>query len=100
MIRYYGGVREVAREISSAADGALNAYRDGRVTEEPQITDRIIGAIEDRIGRKRPDEEAAQNDKGEISHWTPPVHQIDSSKEIMTMRRTLFSSASIGQLVA
>lgn len=66
MIRYYGGVRELAREISSAADGALNAYRDGRVTEEPQITDRIIGAIEDRIGRKRPDDEASQNDKSKI----------------------------------
>ena len=66
MIRYYGGVREVAREISSAADGALKAYRDGRVTEEPQITDRIIGAIEDRIGRKRQDEEAPPNDEGEI----------------------------------
>lgn len=66
MIRYYGGVREIAREISSAADGALNAYRDGRVTEEPQITDRIIGAIEDRIGRKRPDEEAPPNDEGGI----------------------------------
>ena len=66
MIRYYGAVREVAREISSAADGALKAYRDGRVTEEPQITERIIGAIEDRIGRSRQDEEAPPNDQGGI----------------------------------
>ena len=57
MIRYYGSVRETAREIAKAADGALNAYRNGRVTEEPQITDRIIGAIEDRIGSGRPDDE-------------------------------------------
>lgn len=67
MIRYFGGVREVAREISSAADGALNAYRDGRVTEEPNITERIIGAIEDRIGGKRPDGEARPYDRGATS---------------------------------
>ena len=67
MIRYYGGVREVAREISSAANGVLNAYRDGQVTEEPKITERIIGAIEDRIGGKRPDGEARPYDRGATS---------------------------------
>ena len=50
MIRHLHSVRGIAREISGAANGALEAYRSGRVEEEPQITDRIIGAIEDRIG--------------------------------------------------
>ncbi len=49
MIRRLKGVRRVAREISDAADGALDAYREGRVEEEPQLTDRILGAIENRI---------------------------------------------------
>ena len=52
MIRDYASVRQVAREISDAADGALDAYREGRVEEEPQITDRILGAIENRVGSK------------------------------------------------
>ncbi|MXY42440.1 MAG: hypothetical protein F4160_13185 [Rhodospirillaceae bacterium] len=50
MIRHLHSVRGVAQEISDAADGALEAYRNGRVEEEPQITDRIIGAIENRVG--------------------------------------------------
>ena len=49
MIRHLKSVRKIAREISSAADGALDSYREGRVEEEPQLTDRILGAIEDRI---------------------------------------------------
>ena len=53
MIRHLKDVRKVAREISDAADGALDAYREDRVVEEPQLTDRILGAIEDRI-RNRP----------------------------------------------
>lgn len=62
MIRDYASVRDVAREIAAAADGALDAYRAGRVEEEPQITDRIIGAIEDRIGRKLPSDDALADD--------------------------------------
>lgn len=50
MIRHFHNVRNIARVISTAADGALEAYRDGRVEEEPQLTDRIIGAIENRVG--------------------------------------------------
>ena len=54
MIRHLHSVRGIAREIAGAANGALEAYRSGRVEEEPQITDRIIGAIEDRIGPDSP----------------------------------------------
>ena len=54
MIRHLHSVRGIAREISGAADGALGAYRNGRVKEEPQITDRILGAIEDRVGSDSP----------------------------------------------
>lgn len=52
MIRHLKSVRKIAREISNAADGALDSYREGRVEEEPQLTDRILGAIEDRIRRR------------------------------------------------
>ena len=49
MIRRLRSVRKIAREISDAADGALDSYREGRVEEEPQLTDRILGAIEERV---------------------------------------------------
>ncbi len=49
MIRRLKSVRKIAREISDAADGALDSYREGRVEEEPQLTDRILGAIEERV---------------------------------------------------
>lgn len=61
MIRHLKGVRKIAREISDAADGALDPYREGRVEEEPQLTDRILGAIEDRI-LSRPLEEIPSGD--------------------------------------
>lgn len=53
MINNPGMVRAVARKIADAADGAMDAYREGRVLQEPQITDRILGAIEERL-RARP----------------------------------------------
>ena len=53
MLQRYKMVREVAREISEAANGAFDAYLEGRVGEEPQITDRILGAVEDRIRTRR-----------------------------------------------
>ena len=49
MIRRLKSVRRIAREISDAANGALDSYLEGRVEEEPQLTDRILGAIEDRV---------------------------------------------------
>ena len=54
MIRHLRGVRKIAREISDAADKALDSYHQGRVVEEPQLTDRILGAIEDRIESQPP----------------------------------------------
>lgn len=52
MLRHYGMVREVAREISAAANNAFKAYVEDRMAEEPQITERILGAIEERIKNK------------------------------------------------
>ena len=52
MLRHYAMVRTIAREISEAANGAFGAYLEDRVVEEPQITDRILGAIEERINNQ------------------------------------------------
>lgn len=49
MLRHHGMVTAVADAISEAANGAFSAYREGRVTEEPHITERISGAIEERL---------------------------------------------------
>lgn len=49
MLRHYGMVTAVADAISEAANGAFSAYSEGRVTEEQHLTERICGAIEERL---------------------------------------------------
>lgn len=49
MNRRMYGVRKIATEISNAADSVIAAYKENRVFEEPDLTSRIIGAIEDRV---------------------------------------------------
>ena len=41
--------RKIAREITDAVNGAFGDYQKGNVMEEPQVTDRILGAIRERI---------------------------------------------------
>ena len=53
MLKNNRTVRKIAREIAVAADGAFSSYRDGSVVEEPHVTDRILGAIEERIRNLR-----------------------------------------------
>ena len=53
MLKKYRTVRKIAREIAGAADGAFDSYRDGSVVEEPHVTDRILGAIEERVRNLR-----------------------------------------------
>lgn len=55
MLKHYRCVRKIAQEIDDATKGVLEAYRKGRVVEEPQVTDRILGAIEERIRNRRSD---------------------------------------------
>ena len=42
-------VRKVSAAIGDAVDAAFEAYRHGRVNEEPAITDRILGGVEERV---------------------------------------------------
>lgn len=53
MLKQSRTVRRIAREISDAAEGAFESYRDGSVVEEPQVTDRILGAVQERIRNRR-----------------------------------------------
>ena len=53
VLRRLKQVRYISWVISDAAHAAFDAYLEGRVEEEPQITDRILATIEDRI-RKLP----------------------------------------------
>ena len=53
MLKRTKTVRKIAREIAGAADGAFDSYRDGSVVEEPQVTDRILGAVQERIRNRR-----------------------------------------------
>ena len=49
MLRNARTVRKIAWEIENAANVAFSAYKEDRALEEPAITNRILGAIEDRI---------------------------------------------------
>lgn len=77
MIRHLKCVRSIAREIGSAADGALNAYREERALEEPQITGRILGAIEDRVERVS----ASLHHADDLSYSSAPMEAIDTNSK-------------------
>ena len=49
MIRSFRIVREAAAHIAGAAERALDALREGRVEQEPALTDRMLGAIEESM---------------------------------------------------
>ena len=49
VIRDYRTVRAVASEIAEAAEETMEGYRRHRFTDEPHITDRLMGAIETKI---------------------------------------------------
>jgi hypothetical protein len=49
MISYYRTVREVAKRIGSAIDHSVDALAEGRVQQEPAMTDRMLGAIEESL---------------------------------------------------
>jgi len=50
MLRSYRTVRAIASVIAKAGESAMDAYREARVTDEPHITDRLMGAIETAVG--------------------------------------------------
>lgn len=88
MIRRLKSVRRIAREISDAADGALSSYREGRVEEEPQLTDRILGAIEDRI-LSRP----------LVAYGEPFVGEMPESDRPLSLTMPRVASQSLGGIV-
>ena len=61
MDRLMYGARKIATEISIAADSAIAAYKENRTFEEPDITSRIVGAIEDRVNNKSKSENSKRN---------------------------------------
>ena len=49
MITHYHAVREAAQHIAGAIDRSVDALREGRVEQEPAMTDRMLGAIEESL---------------------------------------------------
>ena len=49
MIRSLGIVREAAARAGGAAARALDAFREGRMEQEPAFTDRMLGRIEESM---------------------------------------------------
>lgn len=49
MIQDYAIIRESAARVAQAAEGAVDALRDGRVQQEPAFTDRMLGRIEEAM---------------------------------------------------
>ena len=46
MLSYLGIIREVAKVVSDAAEGTIEALNDRRIEQESQFTDRMLGRIE------------------------------------------------------
>jgi hypothetical protein len=49
MIAYYRAVRQVATRIADAIARSVSALQDGRVEQEPALTDRMLGAVEESM---------------------------------------------------
>lgn len=49
MLTYYHAVREAATRIAAATDRSVHAFTEGRVEQEPAMTDRMLGAIEESL---------------------------------------------------
>jgi len=49
MLHDYRAVREIANAIAEESEQVISAYRRARITDEPHITDRLMGAIEARV---------------------------------------------------
>jgi hypothetical protein len=49
MLTYYHAVREVADRIAGAINRSVDALREGRVEQEPPMTDRMLGGIEESL---------------------------------------------------
>jgi hypothetical protein len=49
VIRSHAIIRQSAHHAAEAADHALQAFRDGRIEQEPAFTDRMIGHIEEAM---------------------------------------------------
>lgn len=49
MLRYYQAVRQTAEHIANAINTAVDALHEGRIEQEPAMTDRMLGAIEQSL---------------------------------------------------
>lgn len=49
MIKYPGIIRQSAERIAEAAARAVDAYKEGRIEQEPAFTDRMLGYIEEAM---------------------------------------------------
>ena len=53
MIRHYHAIREAAQHIAGAINRSVDAIRDGRVEQEPAMTDRMLGKVEEALDNYR-----------------------------------------------
>jgi len=49
LLKKYGIVRESSRKIDKAVRRTIEAYKEGRIEQEPAITDRLLGAMEESL---------------------------------------------------
>jgi len=47
MIAYYRAVRKAACRVAAAMNHSVEAMKEGRVEHAPQMTDRMLGAVEE-----------------------------------------------------
>lgn len=56
MLAYYHAVREAANRVAGVAHEVILALREGRVEQEPALTDRMLGGIEANLATETADE--------------------------------------------
>ena len=49
LLKEYGIIRESAARVAKAVERTVESYRDARVEQEPQFTDRMLGRIEEAM---------------------------------------------------
>ena len=89
MLQHYAAVRRVATAIANAAETAVVGLRAGRVQGEETFTDRMIGAIEERLQGGVTTEELVHESKSHTRQLAAIPDVLDNSPSITWSALTL-----------
>jgi hypothetical protein len=91
MLQHYSAVRSAATAIANAAETAVRGLNEGRVQGEEAFTDRMIGAIEERLRGGVSTERLAGQSVDKIAHAESDIYVANRSPSITWSAMTLTS---------